>query len=122
MIIFGGFYYSTYIKFRGEISSFRQGVRWSILTGSVRLDSVSSLQTYLTSSTGSFGLENLLSQYEHHTIRSWKVESYPRNYYYTGIRVFTLELGYFLVKWLLILHHLIEGGVDEISLKNFYLF
>ena len=95
MIIFGGFYYSTYIKFRGEISSFRQGVRWSILTGSVRLDSVSSLQTYLTSSTGSFGLENLLSQYEHHTIRSWKVESYPRNYYYTGIRVFTLELGFF---------------------------
>ena len=94
IIVFGGFGYSTYIKFRGEFSPFRQGVRQSILTGGVRLDSVSPLQTYLTSSTGSFGLENLLSQYDHHTIRSWKVENYPRNYYYTGIRVFTLELGF----------------------------
>ena len=72
MTILGFLYYSTYIKFRGEISSFRQGVWQSILTGGVRLDSVSPLQTYLTSSTGSFGLENLLSQYDHHTIRGWR--------------------------------------------------
>ena len=95
MIIVGGFSYSTYIKFQGEISSPHHGMQWShVAKGGVRLDSVYPFQAYLVSSTGSFGLESLLYQPDHLPRLLAEAEISPQNCYNTGITVFALELGF----------------------------